>query len=55
MFKAQFKTRSPYEAWTNLGSYGTEAAAIDAALRKKTAGALLVRVVDAKGSTVYSG
>lgn len=55
MFKAQFKNKSPYEAWTNIGHYGTEAAAISAALSKKNAGALLVRVTDKNGGVVYSG
>ena len=55
MYKAQFKNKSPFEAWSTIGSYGTEAAAIDAALRKKTAGAVLVRVTDSKGGVVYSG
>lgn len=55
MYKAQFKSRSPYESWSTVGHYGTEAAAISAAMAKKNAGALLVRVVDSKGSVVYSG
>ena len=55
MYKAQFKTKSPYESWTTLGTFGTEAAAISAALTKKNQGALLVRVTDKKGSIVYTG
>ena len=55
MYKAQFKTKSPYESWTTLGTFGTEAPAISAALTKKNQGALLVRVVDKNGSVVYSG
>lgn len=55
MYKAQFKNRSPYEAWSTVGSYGTEEAAISAALSKKRSGAILVRVTDSKGSVVYSG
>jgi hypothetical protein len=55
MFKAQFKRHSPYESWTTYGTYATEAQAVSAALSKKNAGAMLVRVVDKKGSTVYSG
>ena len=55
MYKAQFKNRSPYEAWTTIGTYGTEQAAISAALSKKTAGAILVRVTDKNGAVVYSG
>jgi len=55
MYKAQFKPKSPYESWQTLGSYGTEQVAISAALARKTRGALLVRVLDKKGSVVYSG
>lgn len=55
MYKAQYKSKSPYEAWHTLGSYGTENQAISAALRKKTAGAIMVRVTDKKGGVVYSG
>jgi hypothetical protein len=55
MYKAQFKTKSPYESWTTLGTFGSEAAAISAALQKKNKGALLVRVVDKSNSVVYSG
>lgn len=55
MYRAQFKSRSPYEAWQTIGSYGTESQAIVSALAKKRAGALLVRVIDKKGSVVYTG
>jgi hypothetical protein len=55
MYKAQFKSKSPYESWTSLGSFGTEAQAISAALRKKTQGAIMVRVTDKKGGVVYAG
>ncbi len=54
MYKAQFKNKSPYESWTTIGSYGTEAAAIQAALNRKNMGALLVRVTDKKGAVIYS-
>lgn len=55
MFKAQFKKNTPFESWTNIGSYSSEKTAISAAIRKKTAGAIMVRVVDKKGAVVYSG
>ena len=54
MYKVQFKTRSPYESWTTLGHFGTEASAISAALARKNRGAILVRVTDKNGSVVYS-
>jgi len=55
MYKAQFKRNSPYEAWTVFGSFSSEAQAISAAISKKNSGYLMVRVVDKKGSTVYTG
>ncbi len=55
MFKVQFKNRSPYESWTTQGTFGSENGAIAAALQKKQKGAILVRVLDSKGSVVYSG
>ena len=54
MFKAQFKSKSPYESWTTLGTFGTEASAISAALAKKQKGAVMVRVTDKNGGIVYS-
>jgi len=55
MFKAQFKKRSPFETWSTVGSYSSEQQAISAALNKKNGGAVLVRVTDKKGNTVYTG
>ncbi len=55
MFKVQYKNKSPYESWTTLGTYGSEAQAISAAIAKKNRGALIIRVVDKKGSVVYTG
>ena len=54
MYKAQFKSRSPYESWTTLGTFGTEAPAISAAINKKKSGAILVRVIDKNGAVIYS-
>lgn len=53
-YKAQYKSKSPYESWSAVGSYGTEAQAISAALHKKAKGAILVRVVDKKNRVVFS-
>ena len=55
MYKAQFKSRSPFESWTTIGSYGSEQQAIAAAMNKKNKGALIVRVLDKKNSVIYSG
>jgi hypothetical protein len=55
MYKAQFKRHSPYESWTTIGSYGTEAAAISSALSYKNKGMLLVRVVDKNNAIIYTG
>ena len=54
MYKAQFKSRNAYESWTTIGTYGSESAALDAAMRKKQGGAFIVRVVDKSSSTVFS-
>jgi hypothetical protein len=55
MYRVQFKKHNPFESWTTHGAYGTESQAISAALAKKNRGAILVRVIDKKGSVVYSG
>ncbi|NDE05068.1 MAG: hypothetical protein EB003_10525 [Flavobacteriia bacterium] len=39
MYKAQYKARNAYESWTGIGSYGSESEALNAAMRKKNAGA----------------
>lgn len=54
MYKAQFKTKNPFESWKVIGSYPTEDQAMAAALMRKRKGALLVRVIDKKGSTVFT-
>ncbi len=53
-YKAQYKMSSPFDSWKNASAYGNESAAIAEALRKKRAGALMVRVVDSKGRVIYS-
>lgn len=55
MYRAQFKSKSPYESWITIGTYGTEATAISSAMQKKKKGALMVRVIDKTNSVVYSG
>ncbi|MDA7834206.1 hypothetical protein N9A25_00225 [bacterium] len=55
MFKAQYKKSSPYSAYITIGSYGTESQAISAALTKKNAGAIMVRVINKQGNVVYTG
>ena len=55
MYKAQYKKNSPYESWTTIGHYGTEQAALSAALSYKNKGVLMVRVTDKKGGVVYTG
>jgi len=55
MFKVQFKGKSPTESWSGVGSYGSEGQAISAAITKKNAGALMVRVTNKHGGIVYVG
>jgi len=54
MFKAQFKSKSPYETWTTIGTYGSEAPAISAAMARKQKGVIMVRVIDKNGAVIYS-
>jgi hypothetical protein len=54
MFKAQFKSKSPYESWTTIGTYGSEAPAVSAAMARKSKGAIMVRVLDKNGAVIYS-
>lgn len=53
MYKIQYKSRSPYESWNSLGIYSNEADAINAALRKKKTGALIVRIHKMGNGIVY--
>lgn len=55
MFKAQYKMKSPFESWKNIGSYSNERQAMNSALSKKNHGAVMVRVLDRKGGIVYTG
>lgn len=54
MYKTQYKARSPYDSWITVGSYGSEAQAISAALAKKNRGAILVRVLDKDKKIIFS-
>lgn len=54
MYISQYKMNNSYAAWTSIGSYGSEAEAINSAQRRKAAGAVMVRVVDRAGAVVYS-
>lgn len=54
MYKTQYKARSPYDTWITVGSYGSEAQAINAALAKKNRGAILVRVLDKNKRVIFS-
>jgi hypothetical protein len=55
MYKAQFKRNSPYESWTTIGHYGSEQAAMAAAISYKNKGMIMARVIDKNGAVVYSG
>jgi|TARA_B110000444_G_C18694670_1_gene525963 hypothetical protein len=55
MFRVQFRRHSPFEAWTTYGTYGTEATAVNAAISKKNAGAIMVKVTNKKKETIYVG
>lgn len=53
MFKAQFKSRSPFETWNAIGTYNDENNAISSAMLKKRKGALMVRVIDKRGAVAF--
>jgi hypothetical protein len=53
MYKTQYKSRSPLSPWQVLGIYSNEADAINAALRKKKTGALIVRIHKMGSGIVY--
>ena len=55
MYKTQFKKNTPFEAWSTAGTYAGESQAISSAMRKKQAGAIVVRVIDQNNAVVYSG
>ena len=51
MYKAQYKAKSAYEVWTNIGTYSSESEA----MKKRNSGALMVRVVDKNGIYQQAG
>ena len=53
-FKAQFKQKNAYNAWQTIGSYGNFNDALNSALRKKRAGAAVVRIEDGNKWVLYS-
>ena len=55
MYKAQFKGKIANESWSNIRTYSSESQALNVAMKKKSSGVLMVRVVDKNGNTVYSG
>lgn len=53
-FKAQYKMNNSYSSWVTAGTYGNFNDALAAALRKKKAGAIVVRVEDGNKAVLYS-
>ena len=53
-FKAQYKMNNPYSSWMTAGTYRNFNDALAAALRKKKAGAIVVRVEDGAKMVIYS-
>lgn len=52
-YKAQYKMNNAYTSWMTAGTYGNFNDALAAALRKKKAGAIVVRVEDRNKVIVY--
>ena len=53
-YKVEYKQRHAGEAWATLSVGGNEASALQAASRKKSQGAFMVRVTDPRGNIVFS-
>jgi hypothetical protein len=53
-YKAQYKMNNAYTAWMTAGSYGNFNDTLAAALRKKKAGAIAVRVENGNKAIVHS-
>lgn len=53
-YKAQYKMNNAYTAWMTTGSYGNFNDALAAALRKKKAGAIVVRIEDGDKAVLYT-
>jgi hypothetical protein len=53
-YKAQYKMNNAYSSWMTAGTYGNFNDALAAALRKKKAGAIVVRVEDGAKMVIYS-
>ena len=53
-YKTQYKISNAYSSWMTTGTYGNFNDALAAALRKKKAGAIVVRVEDGAKMVIYS-
>lgn len=53
MYKTHYKSRSPITPWHLLGRYTNEADAINAAIKRKRSGALIVRVINSVGAIAF--
>jgi hypothetical protein len=53
MYKVQYKSLNASQAWSTIGSYGSEAVALQVAERV-AATYRFMRVIDADGMVVYS-
>ena len=53
-YKAQYKMNNAYTSWMTAGTYGNFNDALAAALRKKKAGAIVVRVEDGNKAVLFS-
>ena len=54
MYKVRYKVRNASEAWATHGSYGSEAIALQVAV-KIAPSKLMVQVIDPRGFVVWSG
>lgn len=52
MYRVQYKSQNAFQSWVSYGSYGSEASALNVAVRIASR-YLMVRVLDRSGMVVY--
>lgn len=55
MWKVQYKSHNATQAWTTRGSYGSETSALANVGNTVSRGFFMVRVIDPRGYTIWSG
>jgi len=53
-YKAEYKSANASNAWSGIGTYGTESEALRVAQKKKDQGAYMVKVTDERGNVIFT-